>query len=179
MVVSVGDRRGRIELGAAWERRFDAYSRRVMDQDMVPRFRNGDFGGGLAAGVESLAEMARLGPQGEPPEPALAERVENHPATRFATEENPIAKRFGVGAVVLLVLAGLGCFVAAYFLPEYRKMLIIAGIALIGLAVFFWIALIVLAMLGKGRTSRRGGGGIGGGGFGGGSSGGGGASGSW
>ena len=72
------------------------------------------------------------------------------------------------------------CFVAAYFLPDYRKALIIAGIALIALAIVFWIVVALLAAVFGGRGRGGGGfGGGGGGGFGGGSSGGGGASGSW
>ncbi len=59
LLVSVGDRKSRIELGAGWGREKDQLCQQIMDQQMVPRFKQGDFSGGISAGVESLEAMAR------------------------------------------------------------------------------------------------------------------------
>ena len=172
VIISTGDRKGRIELGAIWARRFDGYCQRVMDNDMIPDFKAGNYGAGLVVGIEKLAKMAKAGAQSEPPGPELGERFKN--ITGFVNQNNPIAEKGGPGILLLMIVAGLGCFVAAYFLPDYRKALLIAGFVLIGLAVLWHVVLVILAIVLRGR-----GGGSSGGGFGGGSSGGGGASGGW
>ena len=181
VIISTGDRKGRIELGKDWGLRFDNFSQRVMDNDMIPQFKKGDYSTGLIAAVESLSAMAISGLKVDPPEPSLLEKFLEHPVMKkFAKQNNPIAQNFGSWMVIVMIVAGLGCFVASYFLPEFRKPLIILGIVLIALAVIFVIVLFlffIFAML-KGDWEGGGGGGSGGG-FGGGSSGGGGASGSW
>lgn len=180
VLVSSGDRRARIELGAEWERRFDGFCKRLMDKKMVPEFKSGNYGTGLVAAVGSLAAIAKAGPGAEPPGPELTERILDNPVMKFATENNPIADRHGPMALVLMVVAGLGCLVAAYYFPEQRTTLIITGIALLALALIFWIVMFALLIFLKARRGfHGGGGGYGSGGFGGGSSGGGGASGSW
>lgn len=184
VIVSSQDRKARIELGAAWGGRFDGFCQRLMDQKMVPQFKDGNYGAGLVAAVGSLAEIAKAGPQAGPPSPGLGERVLEHPVMVFNRQHNPIANKFGPTAPIVMIVAGLGCLIAAWFLPEHRKPLVIVGFLLIGIALLFWILIFVFALLGGSRR-RSGGGGFGGGsssgggGFGGGFSGGGGASGSW
>ena len=58
LLVSDKDRRARIELGAGWDPAWDAEALRIMDDVIVPRFRSNDYGGGVRAGVEALAQMA-------------------------------------------------------------------------------------------------------------------------
>lgn len=176
VLVSTGDRKARIELGAAWERRFDEFSKRLMDRKMVPEFKNANYGGGVLAAVQSLAEIAKAGSKASPPDQSLTDRILNHPIMVFSREENPISKKGGSLAVVLVAIVGLGCLLAAIGLPEYRKRLVILGLVLVGIAIFFWIVAAILLMWGwvTGKVQIRGGGG-----FGGGSSGGGGASGGW
>jgi uncharacterized protein len=173
VIVSTGDRKARIELGAEWERRFDEFCKRLMDEKMVPRFKKGDYGQGLSAAIGSLAAIAEVGPQAAPPNPGLTERILNNPLMKFNQQNNPIATKGGPIPITVMVVVGLGCFVAAIFLPQYRKPLLIAGTVLIVVALLFWIVVLILVALGM----LKGGGGGGGGG--GGSSGGGGASGSW
>jgi len=67
VLVSVKDRKGRIELGGDWGHRFDLSCQDVMDNLMIPHFKNGDYAAGLAAGVKALGEMAAVGPKGQPP----------------------------------------------------------------------------------------------------------------
>ncbi len=59
LLVSTGDRNARIELGAGWAHEKDAQCRRIMDEQIVKRFKGGDFSGGILAGVEALEDMAR------------------------------------------------------------------------------------------------------------------------
>jgi len=175
IIVSTGDRKARIELGAQWERRFDEFCQQLMDKKMVPRFKEGNYGKGIADAVASLAEIANQGPNANPPSPSLTDRILDNPVLKFNRQNNPIAQKGGSGVIILMVVLGLACLAGSIFLPQYRKPLLISGLVLIGLAVLFWIVVLIFAIL----TRGGGGGGGGGGGFGGGSSGGGGASGSW
>jgi len=59
LLVSKQDRKARIELGAGWKREKDAVAQKIMDDMIIPRFKSGDFSGGIVAGVEGLDKMAR------------------------------------------------------------------------------------------------------------------------
>lgn len=59
LLVSVNDRKSRIELGAGWGRDKDELCQQIMAEQIIPRFKQGDFSGGITAGVESLDAMAR------------------------------------------------------------------------------------------------------------------------
>jgi len=54
LLVAVDDRRARIELGAGYGRRRDADARRIMDKWIVPRFKKGDYAGGVVDGVDAI-----------------------------------------------------------------------------------------------------------------------------
>lgn len=59
LLVSRGDRKARIELGGGWGRSEDATARRIMNELIVPRFKEGKFPEGIVAGFEGLDAMAR------------------------------------------------------------------------------------------------------------------------
>jgi uncharacterized protein len=59
LLVSKEDRKARIELGADWGREKDQICKQIMDQRIVPKFRQNDYSGGISAGVEALDAMAR------------------------------------------------------------------------------------------------------------------------
>lgn len=59
LLVSQGDRKARIELGGGWGRSEDATARQIMNELIVPRFKEGKFPEGIVAGVEGLDAMAR------------------------------------------------------------------------------------------------------------------------
>ncbi|MEZ6063498.1 MAG: TPM domain-containing protein [Planctomycetaceae bacterium] len=59
LLVSKGDRRARIELGAGWDLSENDTCQRIMDEYIIPQFRAGDYSGGIVAGVEALDKMAR------------------------------------------------------------------------------------------------------------------------
>lgn len=59
LLVSEGDRKARIELGAEWGRSYDRQAKQVMDDLIIPNFKSGDFSGGIVNGVEGMDAMAR------------------------------------------------------------------------------------------------------------------------
>jgi uncharacterized protein len=150
LLVSKNDRKARIELGGYWRRDQDALAQKIMNEQIVPRFKAEDFSGGLVAGVENLDKMARgleLPKAVAPPTPWWV----------YAVMVGAVA--LGIFTVVSLIRRGA------------------SGWAwLMWGAVFAVIGYMLYQM----ATSRGGGGGgYSGGSFGGGSSGGGGATGSW
>lgn len=193
LLVALEDRRVRIEPGYGLEGAIpDAIANRIIDEYLVPRFRAGDYSGGIDAATTALVGLI----DGEPlPPPVSGHRrdaapSQGSPGLMVGVVLGLVAGSFlggllrplprlvrgglaGVGAALagLLLVGGLGVAIAAA---------LVAGLtALIGVtpAVF----------AGHGGWGRGGGfgGGMGGGGFGGGwgggggMSGGGGASGSW
>ncbi|MFW5968401.1 MAG: TPM domain-containing protein, partial [Persicimonas sp.] len=68
IVISRDDREARIELGREWGHRWDEYCQQVMDRKMIPAFKKKEYGKGLEAAVMAAYEMAKLGPEAEPPE---------------------------------------------------------------------------------------------------------------
>jgi len=164
IVVSTGDRKAYIELGPKWESRFDGLRRRLITREMVPRFKGGDYGKGLIAAINTLAVIAKAGPQSTPPVPSLADRILNNPAMVFIRQNNPIAKVGGPFVTLLMVVIGLGSVIASVRLPQSRRRLLIAGTVMVALALVFWIGVLAIAVLLLSRwRGLRGGGRLGGG----------------
>lgn len=69
LLVSENDRKARIQLGAGWGREKDPLAQRIMDEQIIPRFKEGDFSAGIVAGVEALDAMARDKPLPAKPRP--------------------------------------------------------------------------------------------------------------
>jgi len=59
LLVSAGDRKARIELGAGFEHRYDAEASDIMQSLIVPAFKRGDYSTGIADGVRGLDAVAR------------------------------------------------------------------------------------------------------------------------
>lgn len=61
LLVAAKDRKARIELGAGYGRRRDRDASRIMSRTIVPRFRKGDYRGGITEGVKAvMLEFARV-----------------------------------------------------------------------------------------------------------------------
>lgn len=207
LIVSEVDRRARIELGRDWGRGWDAAAQEIMVETILPDFRRDRYSTGLASGVEELAKLAALRASGATA-PTRGAWLRARDTVAGLGPESPLLQispwaPMAVGAAGLVVLA------CALPLPKRaRGKVAFAGAAVAAIGIFFWVALVLLAVLlfaflngGSGGRGGRGGGGFwgggwfggggagggtggggfggGGGGFGGGSSGGGGASGGW
>lgn len=163
LLVDAGERQVRIEVGYGLEGTLtDAQSFLIIHNVIVPRFRRGDYAGGITAGTDAILSV--LGGHYE------------------AVEQQQVRDRGGTGFLMFIILV----FV---FLPLLRAMLGRGGWGGSGPMGGGWLGWLLLGMLSGGGDRRRGGG-FGGGGFGsgggfggfsggGGSFGGGGASGSW
>ncbi len=59
LLVSVGDRKARIELGAGWGHEKDRLCSQIMEELIIPEFKNENYSAGIVAGVDALDKMAR------------------------------------------------------------------------------------------------------------------------
>jgi len=59
LLVSVADRKARIELGESWAHTRDADAKRIMDGIIVPNFKAQRFSAGITQGVQALDTLAR------------------------------------------------------------------------------------------------------------------------
>lgn len=193
VVIAKNDRRMRMEVARALEGAIpDLAAARIIDQQMAPRFRQGDYAGGITAALDQVA--ARIAGE-QLPAPSPSTQSSKSPDRGFDMEDlmlfffgvavvGPILRSV-LGRPLASVLAGAGAGIAAYVVTA--SLLVAAGAGVVAL---------LFTLLGSGRSGRGGGGGWGGGGgFGGGggrsgggggfssgrggSFGGGGASGSW
>lgn len=194
LVVAKNDRRLRIEVGYGLEGAVpDILAGRIIREQITPLFKEGDYAGGITAGVDSLIKLV----DGEALPPPVRE------ASAAVDDEPPVGMLLPLAFMALVLPAGVAAFAAALFIYLMFHSFV--------LAILGALAALVLSLVGRGlgaggrgnsaRASRRGGvigglgglggfrgggggfggGGLGGGGFGGGGggSGGGGASGSW
>lgn len=201
LVIAKNDRKLRIEVGYGLEGALtDVTSKRIIDEIITPRFRNGDFSGGISAGVDRIlrvveGEKLPASAQSEPQQGFQPSWLLDHvnpfnPFMIFAVFVVGAAMRATLGRLIGAVATGGIVGVLAWF---FIQSLILAALAAI---IVFIIALFgdfANNTGGGGRSSSSGWSGGGGGssdwssssssssdsGGGGGSFGGGGASGSW
>lgn len=179
LVVALQDRALRIEVGYGLEGALtDVTSKRIIEETIVPQFREGNFAGGVVAGVDQMIRVI----EGEPlPEPAR---------TTANSNSNPIEE---IAPLVFMLAIFLGGFLRKA-IGKLPAALATGGVVFVvawlfaGTVIIAILAAVVAAVLtlsggiGAGRGGfGRGGGFGGGGGFsgGGGGFGGGGASGRW
>jgi len=189
LLVAKNDRQLHIEVGYGLEGAIpDAIAKRIIEQDIVPLFKQGNFHGGISAGTDRLGKLIE-GETMPPPKRSAA------PGSGWSSES------LFIGFVILAMASQLLHSLLGRFLGSGVAAAAagIIGYLLAGLAAAMIIGLIAFVIsLFMGATGRQGGGwssgggswsgggwsgggSSGGGGFsgGGGSSGGGGASGSW
>jgi uncharacterized protein len=188
LLVALEDRRVRIEVGYGLEGALpDATANRIIEEDIVPQFRRGDFAGGIATGVDRMLRVI----EGEPlPEPQARSPAQGVPGL-FQVLPFLFVFAMAGGAALRRMLGRVGGALATGGLLGFLTWVLVGilGFA-IGVGIFAFI-LVLLGGLGggggggaggNGWYSRRHGGGWGhpggfgggGGGFGGGWSGGGG-----
>lgn len=189
LLVAKDDRRLRIEVGYGLEGALtDLASKRIVSDIVVPRLKQGDYPGGIDAGVEAMIKVI----DGEPL-PAPKPRSQAQPGVGFGDLENLLI----VGFVVVMVVGGIlraifGRFLGSGMVAAITGFIawLLVGAAAIGVIVAiiaFAFSLFAGGMRGgygpggwgggySGGSWSTGGGGFGGGG---GGFGGGGSSGSW
>lgn len=150
LLIAKDDRKARIELGAGYGRSRDADAVRIMDNVIVPQFRQGDYVAGITNGTEAI--------------------IEEFANMRIGFPWH-IVWFAGVGLVALLV--GLSLLKSGKRGWGY----VLIGLAIVLFLLALYLAVRFVQQLPKGDSDSWGAGGMGG--FGGGSSGGGGAIGSW
>jgi uncharacterized protein len=193
LVVAVEDREVRIEVGYGFEGAVpDAYASRIIRDDILPRFREDDYDGGIKNGVGSLLVLIR--------DPSSVSSVEEASAFSFGDFGFIGYMIFFVGAWVVSIMsrtkdwwlggvfgAGIAGLVAL-FAGVTAGLLSAIPLIVVGLIIDFAVSSAFREARSSGVTppwwtggSSWGGGSSSGGfgGFGGGSSGGGGASGRW
>jgi uncharacterized protein len=86
LLVAPNDRKVRIEVGYGLEPVLtDAYSGTIINTQILPRFKQNDFPGGISAGVDAIAEQIKL-----PPEQAQARMAAAASETRQSGAGIPI-----------------------------------------------------------------------------------------
>lgn len=190
LLVAIKDRTVRIEVGYGLEGVLpDAIAKRIIDEDIVPRFKQGDYYGGIEAGVGRMIRVV----EGEPLPPPRTRQ----PAAGGGVD---VQQLFVLGLLLVFVVGGvlramfgrmLGSGIIGAVGGFIAWLLVGSLFAAIAAGVILWL---ISAATGSGGGSSRhggwypgggwssgGGGGFGGGGFGGGGGGfgGGGASGRW
>ncbi|MEO6064759.1 MAG: TPM domain-containing protein [Lysobacterales bacterium] len=180
LVVAKDDRALRIEVGYGLEGALnDATSKRIIGEIITPRFKQGDFYGGITAGVDRIIRVI----DGEPlPEPKGKRAGDTPDISQYI----PIIFMLAlvVGGVLRAVLGRfLGALVTGGAVAVIAWLIVgTAFIALVAGAIALFVTLLSGGMGGRGVGGHYGGfgtGGFGRGGGGGGGFGGGGASGRW
>lgn len=149
LLVSKNDRKARIELGAGWAGEYDATCTEIMEGQIIPNFKQGQFSEGILAGVQALDKMARGLELPRPVQPVWFWPVV-------------------IGGVALAIFSAVSMIRSGA-----------SGWAWLLWAAIFGILGFILINALRASASGGGGGGFSGGSFGGGFGGGGGATGSW
>jgi uncharacterized protein len=116
LLVSVKDRKLRIATGTGLGN-MDSAARAVIDGTVVPRFKAGDFSGGILAGVQAIGRwfepaaapgpVAEMPPQGIPPE-----KIPNGEGARWNPNGTGVIRRTehggGIGGLFLIILIVVG-----------------------------------------------------------------------
>jgi len=200
LIVALEDRKLRIEVGYGLEGALtDATSNRIIDEDIVPAFRRGDYYGGIETGVDRMLRVI----EGEPlPEPELRSPSQDIPGL-FHMLPFLFILALVMGTILRRALGRVGGAFATGGLVGFLTWVLVGILGIAAVAGLLAFVFTLLGGLGGGGGpgaggdnwySRRhgrgwgypggfsgGGGGFGGGGWsgGGGSFGGGGASGGW
>ncbi len=148
LLIAKNDRKLRIEVGRGLEGAIpDAFAKRIIEEEITPRFKQGDFHGGIAAGVDRIAKLV----EGEPmPPPAKS----SSPSPKSGWSSDVIFYGFLAVVVMASILQSvlgrlLGSAVAGVVAGIIVYVLAGLGIALVVGIVVFLISLM------KGSSSRQ------------------------
>jgi uncharacterized protein len=191
LVIAKNDRRLRVEVGYGLEGALtDVTTKRIIDEIITPKFKSGDFAGGISAGVDRIIDLinGEKLPEPEPPHWDSPNFDAFNPFWLFFAFVVSSILRTALGRLIGSIATGGVIAILVWFLFGS-----LAAACAIGVLAFVIAIIIDLVPTGGGSTSSGWSGGSGGGGWsngsssssdsgfsgGGGSFGGGGASGSW
>ncbi|WP_239384412.1 TPM domain-containing protein, partial [Delftia tsuruhatensis] len=152
IVIAKDDRRMRLEVARALEGAIpDLAAARIIDQQMAPRFRQGDYAGGITAALDQVA--ARIAGE-QLPAPSSGSPSTRSRDKGFDMEDLMLFFFFGVailgpilrsvlGRPLASVLTGVGAGIAAYVVTASLLMAGTAG-----------IVALLFTLLGSGRSGR-------------------------
>lgn len=119
-LVAISDRNVRIEVGAGYGTSLDSAMKTVIDEYMVPRFKQDDYSGGILQGTEAIirqvtgAEESFPPPQSSSPQPAYTPA--DSPDTSPSLSEG---KQYGLLGGALAGVGGLGVLFKQFL--RYRR----------------------------------------------------------
>jgi uncharacterized protein len=146
VLVASGDRRMRIEVGYGLEGTLpDAVAARVIRNVMTPRFKQGDYDGGIVQGAEAIVALleGEKPPAGE--EPAAARQGEFIQAPDMPLHEKVLMGAFifgiiGLFTIIGVVTPGMGWFLYLFLIPFWAMFPVI----IFGSSVTFYILIAYL-----------------------------------
>jgi uncharacterized protein len=101
LVIAKNDHKLRIEVGYGLEGALtDVTSQRIIDEIITPKFKNGDFAGGISAGVDRIIGVIDGEPL-PPPAPRPQRQSDNSDFFQFLNPFNPFT------IIIVLVLGGV------------------------------------------------------------------------
>jgi uncharacterized protein len=136
LVVAKNDRKLRIEVGYGLEGALnDVTTKRIIDEIITPKFRSGDFAGGISAGVDRIIGAI----DGEPlPAPARKASTQSNPDSALYQFLNPL------NPFTIIFILLLGGALRRLFGPLFGSL---ASGGLIGLLVWFVFGSLILSAL--------------------------------
>lgn len=154
LLVAKQDRKVRIEVGYGLEGAIpDIYAKRIIDNIVIPEFRNGKFTTGVDEGLDAIIKLVD---------------GEELPAVTQSHSGRGNRHSFGGALVLIFIFSVVSSFVKNKVVKTVISIILAITIGYIfGSIAFAIIALIISLALGFGKTGGRGGGGTyyGGGGF--------------
>jgi uncharacterized membrane protein YgcG len=143
VLVSLHDRKVRVHLGKDWGHRWEGHCKRLLQQKVLPKFKQKDYSGGIETAVAELGRMSAAGPQGNIPSGGVLNSLTDNEFFHAANAHNPIPQHyriwvFVIGAVLILV----GCSGGSGALGT-----ITCGLLCVASVFAFWPALVIALIL--------------------------------
>ena len=153
LVVAKNDRRLRIEVGYGLEGALtDVTSKRIIDEDITPKFKSGDFAGGISAGVNRMIGLinGEKLPAPEPPHWDYRQSID-------FDHLNPFWLLFAF-FVCMMLRGGLGRLLGSFAAGAFVTALAWFLIGSLGLALAAGVLTFLIFVFLDGPSSGRGGG---------------------
>lgn len=142
LLLSVGDRKARIQLGGQWSNRWDLEMQRIMSEVIVPNCKSGDYQKALIDGAERLLIVTEAGPTASLPAQTWYQALENVGLrlSAFSGLPWPISLGFlGCGGLMLLLSCLPMKAEERLFSLSFGLIALLSGLFASALVSAFWI----------------------------------------